>query len=160
MPYNPIYRGEVGNDRLGDPDRTAWGKANAMFAELQLGIAVKYGEIISANDPVYLDVSGSPAVLYMFKADATDTTKPATGFVLADGGPDDDGVYFPLGAPLESPDSPPPFVMGTHYYLGAGGGLTSVKPSAAGNGVQHIGQAVTDSLLVTWLRAMDEVPGL
>jgi hypothetical protein len=158
MPNNPVNVGAAGNDHSGDPLRDAFIKINAMFAELQLGLTVKAGEILSARDPVYLAASGSPPVLYMFKADATDTTKPATGMVGADVGSGVDGVFIPLGLPLSSSDSPAPFVMGTRYWVAVGGGLTNTMPTTTLNGQQEVAFALSDSVLLTYLKPMNEAP--
>jgi hypothetical protein len=157
-----INVGAAGNDHTGDPIRTGGQKINtfaaAMLALLPWPKQIIAGENLSAKDPVYLVSSGSPATLVMMRADATDTTKPADGFVISAVSVGVAGGFYPLGIPLNSPDSPAPLVVGTRYYVAVGGGLTSTMPSTTLNGQQEIGIALDGVTLLTYLKPMNEAP--
>lgn len=157
-----INVGSAGNDHTGDPLRTAFININAFAAAMLAMLPWPYDiialEDLDANDPVHLKTVGSPPQLVMEKADATDITKPADGYVLADVVTDALGGYYPLGIPLTSPDSPAPFIEGTRYFVAVGGGLTATMPSTTLNGQQEVGIALTDSLIQTYLKPMNEAP--
>lgn len=90
------------------------------------------------------DVSGTPTAR---NANATDATKPATGFVLAAvTQPANATVYFP-GQIVTGVSG---LTIGAPVFLSAAtpGAVTSTAPSAAGNLVQQVGYALSATSFV------------
>lgn len=96
-------------------------------------------EDLAAGDIVNVFTSGG--VAKMRKANATDATKPAHGFVkdaVAAGSP---GRFFMAG---QINDARAGLTPGATYWLDvAGGGVVNAAPSAAGNLEQEIGVALS-----------------
>jgi hypothetical protein len=80
------------------------------------------------------------------KADATDNTKPADGFVLANvTSPANADVYLISG----QNDQLSALTLGGEYYLSTTpGAITATAPSSAGNIVQRLGKAVSATKLI------------
>lgn len=75
------------------------------------------------------------------KANATDATKPAHGFVLAAVTSGLSGIFIGAGSINNKRSALTP---GTAYYLDtAGGGITAVAPSSSGNLIQELGVALS-----------------
>lgn len=93
-------------------------------------------EALTAGDFVNLyDSSG----LKVRKADATNSTKPANGFVLANVAQDAQATVYLLGEVNTQLSS---LTVGADYYLSTTpGGVTTTPPSTAGNIVQYLGRA-------------------
>lgn len=100
-------------------------------------------ETLAAGDLV--NVWGSGGAAKMRKANATDATKPATGFVLSAILSGASGVFHG-GAQINTGVSG--LTPGSVYYLDtAGGGVTAVAPSSSGNIIQEVGVALSATSL-------------
>ncbi|MFO1351907.1 MAG: hypothetical protein U1F68_15035 [Gammaproteobacteria bacterium] len=100
-------------------------------------------EALTAGDIVsYHNSSGAK----VRKANATDNTKPAQGFVLANVSNGATGSVFGPGQVVSGLSS---LTIGADYYLSTtGGGITTTKPSTVGNVVQRVGWAVSATELM------------
>lgn len=99
------------------------------------------GESLSAGDFVYINTSDSNKI---YKADADAAAKAAVGYVLAAATTNNPvTVYFEgINDQLSG------LTLGARYYLSAtAGGVTSTKPSTAGQIVQYVGIAISTSAL-------------
>lgn len=100
-------------------------------------IVVQAGEDLSANDVV--NIYDNAGTLTARKADATDATKPAIGYVkeAATGG-SNVSVYTDGFLPGSG------FTPGSKYFLATTPGqVTTTPPSGSGNIVQYIGRAIS-----------------
>ena len=92
-------------------------------------------EILVANDVV--NVYDDAGTLKVRKADATDDTKPATGYVLA-------GFASGVQATIYTGGYLPGVALTIgKYFLAVGGGISNVVPNATGNIIQSIGRAIS-----------------
>ena len=93
-------------------------------------------ETLTAGD--FVNVWDDAGTVKVRKANATDNTKPANGFVK-------DGVSSGSNATVYfegENDDLTSLTVGTAYYLGTtGGAVTATAPSATGNVVQYLGVA-------------------
>lgn len=89
------------------------------------------------------------------KADATDDTKPANGFVKVAVTSGDVGVFFTDGQQDAGFSGLTP---GATYYLAVGGGITVTPPAVSGNGLQSVGVAMSATTLLYQGGAMTAVP--
>jgi hypothetical protein len=140
------------NSGAGTPLRDGGQIINDNFAELD----ARAGSIVTAEASEALSAFhainrfGSGGSLALRKANATDDTKPCDGFVIAAVGLGDQGDSYSLGATISGFPAAT-FVPGTRYYLStAGGGITDTPPAGSGNLIQEIGQAETDTKIVTY----------
>ena len=121
------------------------GKLDPSFLPAGIGadtVVVPATETLAAGDFVNIyDAAGTPSAR---KANATDNTKPAHGFVKdAVTSGQNATVYYEGEVTLLSG-----LTTGTKYYLATtGGGFTAVAPSASGNVVQYLGTARSTSVL-------------
>jgi hypothetical protein len=101
-------------------------------------------ETLSAGDFVNLFLSGG--VIKCRKADATTNGKPAHGFVL---GAVTSGTSATVYRISNTNTSLTGLTIGADYYLSTtAGGVTTTPPSTAGNIVQYLGRASSDTELV------------
>lgn len=101
-------------------------------------------QTLAAGDLINLHtVTGA---LRMRKADATDETKPAHGFVKAAVTSGSSGTFF---GPGQVNDVVSGLTPGAGYFLATtAGGVTTTAPSTAGNIVQEVGQAISATSLL------------
>jgi hypothetical protein len=100
-------------------------------------------EAVVAGDVVNIHNSTGPKVR---KADATNDTKPAQGFVLAGAGAAASVTVYPEEAVISGLTGLTP---GDRYYLTTTAGLISnTPPSGAGNVVQEVGYALSTTELM------------
>jgi hypothetical protein len=101
-------------------------------------VSMVTSENLAAGDLVNVyDVTAVPTAR---KANATDNTKPVTGFVLAGtSSPDPATIY--MEGPITGLSG---LTAGTRMYLSAatGGALTATPPTGTGKIVQFVGRAV------------------
>lgn len=88
----------------------------------------------------------SAAGAKMQKADASDATKPANGFVRADVDNGDEGDVYFSGQKISGLAGLTPGI--TYFLSTVGGELTDVRPAADGNLVQEVGLAVSATELI------------
>jgi hypothetical protein len=94
-----------------------------------------------------VNLYSNAGVLTLRKADATDNTKPAYGFVAAGTTSPAPATMYVLGVLNSSVSGK---VIGTTYYLDTtAGGVTATPPSASNNIVQEIGIATSATELLT-----------
>lgn len=99
------------------------------------------GESLSAGDLVYINTSDSNKV---YKADADAVAKAAIGYVLTSGTSNNPVTVYLEGIN----DQLSGLTVGLMYYLSAtAGGVTTTKPSTAGQIVQYVGVAISTSAL-------------
>lgn len=92
-----------------------------------------------------VNVFNSGGSAKMQKADATDETKPASGFVLAPVMSGASGVFYGGGQIITGLSGLTP---GSVYYLDTtAGGLTDTPPSTSGNIIQEVGYALNATVL-------------
>lgn len=110
-------------------------------------------DALAAGDLVNL--WSDAGVLSMRRADATDDTKPADGFVKV-------AVAIGASAPFftdgQADDQLSGLTPGATYYLAVGGGVTDTPPAVSGNGLQQVGKSLSDSSLLYQGGAMTAVP--
>ncbi len=100
-------------------------------------IVVQAGEDLSANDVV--NVYDNAGTITARKANATDNTKPAHGYVKNAATAGSNVSVYTDGF-LEGSG----FIPGSKYFLSTTGGqVTATPPSASGNVIQYIGVAVS-----------------
>lgn len=125
----------TGSDGLLDPSLMPVGVAPDV-------LVAESGENLSAGDYVYVGADGK-----VYKADASNSTKGAIGFVLAaTTAPADANVYFEgTNNQLST------LTIGSRYYLSetAAGGVTATAPSGTGEIVQYLGTAITATTIST-----------
>lgn len=99
------------------------------------------GENLSAGDLVYYNTSDSNK---LYKADADAIGKKAVGYVLAAATTGNAAVIYLEGIN----DQMSGLTKGLDYYLSAtAGGVTTTKPSTAGQIVQYVGTAISTTAL-------------
>ena len=131
----------AGGDNAGDiPALDAAGKLDDTVMPEGIGAetqVIKATEALTANDVVNIwDNSGTTEVR---KADATDATKPAHGYVK-------EGAEAAANATVYTDGYLPGtgLTVGSKYFLAAtGGAVTTTPPSTTGNIAQCIGVAVS-----------------
>ncbi len=107
---------------------------------------IEASETLAAGDLVNLFSTGSPPEVRMRKANATDETKPAHGFVRAAVTSGASGTMY---GPGQVNDAVSGLTPGATYFLSTTGGEASdTAPSTGGNIVQQIGQALSDTELL------------
>lgn len=132
---------------------TVWN--SLLYAAAPASAILQASEAISAGRLVNIyTVSGTARIR---NASATDLTKPAHGFAMAAIA---SGAGGAVGFPGQIITGLSTLVGGTPYFLDVApnvGGVTPVVPSAAGNGVQPVGVALSSSMLVFTPQIMIEV---
>jgi hypothetical protein len=105
-------------------------------------LTLPVSEALVAGNMVNIWVDG--ATTKVRKANATDDTKPAMGFVL-ESFPSGDAKVYLAGVN----DSLASLTIGTLYYLSAasGGAVTATAPTATGNIIQEIGRAAAETTI-------------
>ncbi len=99
------------------------------------------GENLSAGDFVYYNTSDANK---LYKADADAIAKKAVGYVLASATTGNAAVIYLEGIN----DQLSGLTKGLHYYLSTtAGGVTTTKPSSAGQIVQYIGVAISTTAI-------------
>ena len=154
--------GISGNDAMLWADDTNHPHAE-MDIEGKLLKAIKADEALAALDPVYItgNVGASDRVT-VAKADASDPTKmPAAGIVTGAFSTNDQGYMVVTGL-IRSADTSG-YTANDTVYVANGGGITSVRPPAAGDSIQNIGRvgrvhANTGTLLVLGAGRVNDVP--
>jgi hypothetical protein len=116
--------------------------------------SITASEALAAGDLVSLHtVSGA---VKMRKANATDTTKPAHGFVKAAVASGASGTFY---GPGQVNDAVSGLTPGATYWLSTtGGGVSTSAPSTSGNGDQEVGQALAAGQLLFMPKMMIEAP--
>lgn len=110
-------------------------------------------ENLAAGDFVHVFTSGGVAKVQ--KADATDLTKPADGFVLS---------AFLAGAsarvygPGQINNALAGLTPGAKYWLSVTGGASITPPATSGNGDQEVGKALSATSLLFAPKLMVEAP--
>lgn len=98
-------------------------------------------EDLTAGDLVNLYESSG---LKVRKANATDATKPADGFVKKDVANGDEALVQTLDGYINDYSSG--LTVAVEYYLSTtGGAVTATAPSSSGNIMQRVGKAVSSS---------------
>lgn len=129
------------------PALDAAGKLSETMMPSGVGAAVETmvaSETLAAGDVVNVwDDSGTRKAR---KADATNTGKPACGFVLAGVTSGETATVYFSG----ENSSVTGLTLGSAYYLSAAtpGAVTATAPTTAGNVRQYVGRAVSATLLV------------
>jgi hypothetical protein len=101
-------------------------------------------EVLTAGQIVSIWSSGGAAKVR--KANATDDTKPAHGFVLAGVA---SGATATVSLPGQAITGLSSLTPGATYYLDTtGGGITATQPSTSGNLVQRVGVALSATTLL------------
>lgn len=88
----------------------------------------------------FVTFTGSGLIL----ADATDNTKPANGFVIANFASSTTATVYVSGAVNTALSG---LTVGADYFLGTAGGVTTTVPATGGAGNQFIGRAVSATAL-------------
>ncbi|MCS5663938.1 MAG: hypothetical protein NZ604_06615 [Flavobacteriales bacterium] len=102
-------------------------------------------ENLISGEFVNMYLNGGVATLR--KADATDTTKPAYGFVIAGSTSPSINTMYILGVQNDYVSG---LTIGTRYFLDStAGGITSTPLSTTGNLNQEIGIAITATSILT-----------
>lgn len=111
---------------------------------LGVGVTIQASEALTAGQ--VCNIFTSTGAVRVRKANATDTTKPASAFVTATTA---SGALAPVsfvGAVIEGLSGLTP---GATYFLSTtGGAITATPPSADGNGVQEVGIALSATTLL------------
>jgi hypothetical protein len=108
-------------------------------------VAAVTSENLIAGEFVNMYLNGGVATLR--KADATDTTKPAYGFVIAGSTSPAINTMYILGVQNDFVSG---LTIGTTYFLDStAGGITSTPLSTVGNLNQEIGIAITATSILT-----------
>lgn len=119
------------------------GSVRAAQVDNSTTFTIVASETLAAGDIVSLHTVAG--VCNMRKANATDATKPAHGFVTSAVTSGSAGMFF--GAAIID-DQRSGLTPGATYYLSTtGGAITTTPPSAAGNIVQEVGQAISATQL-------------
>lgn len=106
-------------------------------------LAVNSASVVAGEDLVageFVNIYADSGVAKARKADATDDSKPADGFVLAAVA---SGATAKVLGPGSLNDQLAGMTPGALQYLATGGGRTETAPSAGGNWVQPLGKAVS-----------------
>ncbi len=136
----------AGAANAGDiPALDSSGKLDTTVLPSGIGAATKVvvaSESLTAGDFVNIyDNAGTPSVR---KANATDTTKPAHGFVKAAVTNGSNATVYLDG----ENNSLTGLTAGSRYYLGTTGGqATATAPSATGNNLQFVGYATSTTTI-------------
>jgi hypothetical protein len=145
--------GQVTSSGVGDADKIvaldATGKIDISLLPPGVGAEVVVAissENLGAGDFVNIYLNGGVSTLR--KADATDTTKPAYGFVIAGSTSPASNTMYILGVSNALVTG---LTIGTRYFLDAAvpGGIVATALSAAGNLNQEIGIATTATSILT-----------
>lgn len=103
-------------------------------------------ENLTAGNIVNLYLNGG--VITIRKADATNSSKPAMGFVIANSTSPATNTMYILGVTNAYLSG---LTIGSTYYLSTtAGGITTTPPSASGNVVQELGIATETTSLLTY----------
>lgn len=159
MAYDPIDLGALPNDGTGDPLRPGGLKIHANFLEVFDRLAarksIEASEDLAAGDLVNLHTVLGEARMRL--ADATDTTKPAHGFVKAAVLAGALGKFY---GPGQINDQLVGLTPGGDYWLSAAtpGGVEAAVPATSLNGQQEVGQALSDTELLFVRLPINEAP--
>lgn len=119
-----------------------------------LSASLMAAEALVAGD--FVHVFADSGVAKVQKANATDTTKPADGFVLAAVAP---GALAKVYGPGQVNTALSGLTPGSKYWLSTtGGAAASAAPAASGNGDQEIGKALSANALLFAPKLMVEAP--
>lgn len=106
-------------------------------------LSVVSSENLAAGD--FVNIYSNAGTLNVRKADNTTNGKPANGFVLA-------AVTSPAAATIyqisQANTQLSSLTVGSDYFLGTSGGVTTTAPSATGNLVQQLGRANSATSIV------------
>lgn len=136
-----INIGAAPNDHTGDDLRTGGDKINDNFTELYGDRAIDLTASVAFAGGEFCNIHSSGGAAKIRKADATDDTKPVSGFVPAGILSGAVGTMVAPGTRLTGLAGLTP---GATYYLDASpGAITVTPPSGAGNLVQEVGVALS-----------------
>jgi hypothetical protein len=145
MAQELINIGAAPNDHTGDSLRAGGGKINDNFTELYGDRAIPMATSQAFAGGEFCNIHAS-AGAKIRKANATDDTKPANGFVPAAIANPGTGTMLAPGTKLTGFVGLTP---GAVYYLDTvAGGIIDTPPAGAGNLVQEVGVAVSATELL------------
>lgn len=140
---------------VADADKIARTGADGKFDSsllpdgLVLEQSLPASENLSARDLVNIwDDSGTVRVR---KADNTDGSKPADGYVASAVTSGNTATVKKFGRVTGFSG----LTRATKYYLGTNGGITTTAPSSSGNAIQPVGTSESDTVMVFFLDRRD-----